>query len=259
MRKHDKEEQFPPYLQSLDEAKSKAQPRSSPPPDGQAGSSRVRSQPLAIQAALAPAPAPPQTVPVDDSRPQGPWRWTPLAAGVATFAWIAAVALLVMGNTGLEDRVSSPRLTLALVWAFAAVVSFVPIEFRLGLPGLTWQGVFGWALLGYILAYVPPPTGWLLDLPDLPVYLLFFLALFYAVASGALPITFLLGQRMYSGRLHRLDVRRARRQAYELGVLAVALVVLAALRVLSPLTALLLIAVFVLVETLLLSQVAPDG
>ena len=37
------------------------------------------------------------------------------------------------------------------------------------------------------------------------------------------------------------------------------LAVLAGLRVLSPLTGLLLVAIFVLIETLLLSQVAPDG
>ena len=146
-----------------------------------------------------------------------------------------------------------------MTWGLAALITFLPAEFRLGLPGLTWQGVTGWVLLGYILAFVPPPTGWLLDLPDLPVYLVFFLALFYAVAAAALPLMFLLGLRMYTQRIHRLDVRRARRQAYELGLLAVALMVLASLRLLAPLTGLLLIAVFVLVEILLLSQVTPDG
>jgi len=114
-------------------------------------------------------------------------------------------------------------------------------------------------LLGYILAFVPPPTGWLLDLPDLPVYLIFFAALFYAIAALTLPLTYVVGRQIYAHRMHQLDLRRARRQAYEFGALAVALTLLAALRVLTPLTGLLLVAVFILVETLLLSQVAPDG
>jgi hypothetical protein len=146
-----------------------------------------------------------------------------------------------------------------MAWAVAAALTFLPVQLRLGLPGLAWQGLAGWTLLGYVLAYVPPPTGWLLDLPDLPVYLLLFVALFFAIATASLPLTFLAGRRLYRRRMHRLDLRRARRQAYELGVLAVTLAVLAGLRVLSLLTGLLLVAIFVLVETLLLSQVAPEA
>ena len=214
-----------------------------------------------------PAPAGPPLTPValwrDPNPPlyteKGPWRWTPVVAGLAALAWLVAFGMLFAGGTALESRVASPRATFAAAWGLAALVTFLPIEFRLGLPGLTWQGMLGWTLLGYTLAFVPPPTGWLLDLPDLPVYLLFFLALFYAVAAATLPLTFLAGRRLYQRRMHRLDLRRARRQAYEFGLLAVACMVLAALRVLAPLTGLLLAAIFVLIETLLLSQVPPEG
>jgi uncharacterized membrane protein YhaH (DUF805 family) len=192
-----------------------------------------------------------------DATPSAPrWRWTWVVVAVAAIAWLVAIGLL-SGGSG-ADRVSSPRLTLAAAWAFAALVTFLPIEIRRGLPGLTLQGVTGWTLLGYMLAYVPPPTGWLLELPDLPVYLLFFVALFYALSAAALPLTQELGQRLYSRRLHQNDLRRSRRQAYEIGLLAVAVMLLASLRVLMPLTILLLVAVLVLVETLLLSQVAPE-
>lgn len=159
----------------------------------------------------------------------------------------------------MAPRLSSPRTTFVVVWLLASAITFIPIEYRLGLPGLTVQGVAGWTLLGYLLAYAPPPTGWLLDLPDLPVYLLFFLALFYAVSAATLPLTVLAGQRFWSHRLLRLDMRRARRQSYELGILIVGLLVLAGLRVLTPLTGVLFLAVMVLVEMLLLSQVAPEG
>ena len=215
---------------------------------------RVRSQPLAVQ----PAPVAPVAAPEVEA-PRGPWRWTPLAAGLAVLAWLAAVALLVTASRGGDMSTGSPRTTLAIVWGIAALVTFVPLEFRLGLPGLTWQGLLGCTLLGYTLAFVPPPTGWLLDLPDLPVYLLFFVGLFHAGTAIALPFSYVAGQHFYIRRMHQLDLRRARRQAYEVGLLLVALTVLAALRVLSPLTGLLLVAVFVLVEALLLSQVAPDG
>jgi hypothetical protein len=178
---------------------------------------------------------------------------------LAAIAWIVALGLLVTSAGTLAGRVASPRLLLAAVWGLAALITFGPIEFRLGLPGITWQGIAGWVLLGYTFAFVPPPTGWLLDLPDAPVYLLFFVALFYAVSSAALPFTYLLGQRLYTRRMHQQDLRRSRRQAYELGVLVVALMVLAALRALSPLTALLVVAAVLLVETLLLSQVAPES
>lgn len=202
-------------------------------------------------------------VPQDDTpdkvQTRREWPWMALILGLAGIVWLAAIGLLVSGGSGIADQVSSPRMTLAVTWAAAAMLTFLPLEIRLGLPGLTWQGVGGWTLLGYTLAFVPPPTGWLLDLPDLPVYLILFLALFYAISAAALPLTYAIGRTIYARRMHQFDVRRARREAYELGGLAVALLFLAGLHVLSWLTALLLVAVFALVETLLLSQVAPDG
>jgi len=181
-------------------------------------------------------------------------EYSPISSAVSDVRRISS-SRHCRAETVLVTRIS----VVARAWAIAAAITFLPIEFRLGLPGLAWQGLLGWTLLGYILAYVPPPTGWLLDLPDLPVYLLLFIALFFAVAAGTLPLTFLAGRRLYQRRMHRLDLRRARRQAYELGVLAVALTTLGGLRVLSLFTGLLLVAIFILIEMLLLSQVAPDG
>ncbi len=248
----------PPYLAGLkpSEGSEPRAPKRRPKEDAAtAKGPRPRSRPL-------PAPLTPVVLWRDPNPPlgseKGPWRWTPVVAGLAGLAWLVALGMLG-ATSGLGERVSSPRATLAVAWWLASVLTFLPLEFRLGLPGLTWQGMIGWTLLGYTLAFVPPPTGWLLDLPDLPVYLVFFLALFYAVAASTLPLTFLAGRRLYQRRMHRLDLRRARRQAYEFGMLAVALTALAGLRVLSVATGLLLVAIFVLAETLLLSQVAPEG
>ena len=228
-----------------------AQARRRPAP----AATHLRSQPPRVPA-LATAPSPVAVGASGSARPR--WSWTPVLFAVAALAWLLALGLLATAGSPLEGRVGSPRLLFAVVWAVAALLAFAPVELRLGLPGLTWHGIMGWVLLGYILAFVPPPTGWLLELPDLPVYLLFFVACFYAVSSAALPLTYLLGRRLFARRMHQLDLRRARRQAREIGLLAVALMVLAAMRVLMPLTGVLVVAVIVLVETLMLSQVTPE-
>ncbi|HEX6289721.1 MAG TPA: hypothetical protein VFZ66_11050 [Herpetosiphonaceae bacterium] len=218
---------------------------------------RVRSQPLNA--------APPRRVRepvVLDWEPEpmtGPWRAKPFVVGLAIVAWIVALGLLMSVPAQIERVTGLLRLLVPLIWATAAAITFVPIQLRLALPGVGWQGIVGFGLLGYILAFVPAPSGWLLDLPDLPVYLLLFLAIFYAVSAAIVPLTYLLGQRYYKLRIHRLDVGRARRQAYEVGLLIVVALVMAGLRVLSPITFGLLALVIVLTEALLLSQVQPEG
>jgi hypothetical protein len=219
--------------------------------------SRVRSQPLNA--------TPPKRVrePVllewEPEPMTGPWRAKPFVVGLAIAAWIVAAGLLV-SDPGRDGQATGlVRVLVPLVWATAAAITFVPIQLRLALPGIGWQSIVGFGLLGYILAFVPAPTGWLLDLPDLPVYLLLFLAIFYAISAAIVPLTYLLGQRYYRLRIHRLDVGRARRQAYEVGLLIVVTLVMAGLRVLSPVTFGLLVLIIVLTEALLLSQVQPEG
>lgn len=202
-----------------------------------------------------------QPLPLDDDLEPigGPWRAGPYVIGAAIVAWLLALAVLLIDPARLAQAGLPPRLLIPLVWGGAAAITLVPIQVRMALPGLAWQGMLGFGLLGYLLAFTPAPSGWLLDLPDTPVYLLFFFAVFYAITALALPLTYLLGQRFYTLRLHRLDVGRARRQAYEIALLIVAVLVMAGLRVLSPITFGLLAIVMALTEALLLSQVQPEG
>ena len=216
----------------------------------------VRSLPLPVRPVV---PEPPPPLVEEPVRPRGPWRWTPVVALIAVAAWIAAALTLTTGLANALPSLGSPRQIVVGAWLGAALLSFAPLQWRLGLGGLAWQGAFGWTLLGYLLAFTPPPTGELVELPDLPVYLLLFLALFYAVASAFFPVAFLVGQRLFSSRLQRLDVRRARRQGYEAGLFIVGLLALSGLRVLTIWTGLLLLIVVVLLETLLISQVPPEG
>lgn len=218
--------------------------------------SRVRSQPLPGSA----APRRPREPVVLDWEPEpqtGPWRAKPLVVGLALLAWIAALALLLSEPGRLVG--AAPRVLVPGSWALAAALTFIPVQVRLGLPGVGWQAMLGFGLLGYLLAFVPAPTGWLLDLPDLPVYLLLFFAVFYAVTATIVPLSYLIGQRFYKLRIHRLDVGRARRQGYEVGLLIVVTLGMAGLRVLTPMTFGLLVLVVVLTEALLLSQVQPEG
>lgn len=222
---------------------------------------RVRSQPIpGSEPKVAPKRVR-EPVPLDwEPEPmRGPWAAKPFVIGLAVLAWLVAISLLVAAPERLVVAGIGPRVLVPLSWGLAAALTFVPIQLRMALPGIGWQSIVGWALLGYLLAFVPAPTGWLLDLPDLPVYLLLFFAMFYTVTAAMVPLTYLLGQRFYKLRIHRLDVGRARRQAYEIGLLIVVALVMAGLRVLSPITFGLLALVMLLTEALLLSQVQPEG
>ncbi|MDP9313897.1 MAG: hypothetical protein M3R24_23965 [Chloroflexota bacterium] len=231
------------------------------PPPRTAATSRIRSHPLPAPERQVVHKRVREPVPFDwEPEPmQGPWVAKPLVIGLAALAWLVALGLLLAAPERLVVAGVGARVLVPLSWGLAAALTFVPVQLRMALHGIGWQSIVGWALLGYLLAFVPAPTGWLLDLPDLPVYLLLFFAMFYTVTAAMVPLTYLLGQRFYKLRIHRLDVGRARRQAYEIGLLIVIALVMAGLRVLSPITFGLLALVMVLTEALLLSQVQPEG
>lgn len=173
-------------------------------------------------------------------------RW--LIVLVALAAALAAVAMLLVEPL---RSLGTPvfRVLLLLTWVIAATIIFVPLQRRLEAPGLAWQSVVGWALLGYILAFVPAPSGSLLDLPELPSYLLLFFAVFYAAATATTPVTWLVARRRLADPY--LQAQRARRQAYELAALVVATMAMAALRVLTLWAFGLLVLVTILAEALL--------
>ncbi|NJN67824.1 MAG: hypothetical protein HC884_14505 [Chloroflexaceae bacterium] len=136
----------------------------------------------------------------------------------------------------------------------AGLLTFVPIERRMELPGLAVEGTGGTMLLFYTLALVPPPTGWWLSLPDLPVYGLLMLAVFWSAAATTLPFVHAIRQRVIQQRPRRLNVREAHRQSHEIGFLAASLVVLSGLRVLTVVSFLLLALIVVTSELLILAR-----
>lgn len=179
-----------------------------------------------------------------------------IAAAAAGICWAAALALLIYGGL---DRISNPleleRLLYYCLVLSAALLTFVPIEIRLQLTGLTIEGVIGFGLLAYTLAFVPAPQGWLLEPVDLPVYGLFFVALLIAGAAVARPFLAVLSRRFFQQRARAFDPRRVRRQAYEIGLFLAAAAVLGSLNVLSWASLLLIGVAIGIAELLFLSRV----
>jgi hypothetical protein len=178
-----------------------------------------------------------------------------LAAVAAGLCWAATLALLLFGGLHAAEPPLAPQRLIYYALALgAALLTFAPIESGLNMPGLTVEGMVGAALLLYALAFVPPPTEWLLSPPDMPVYALLIGALFLCGAAGSRPFLYAIGRRLYKERVHALDLRRVRRQSYEVGLLIAALAALAGLRVLTWVSALLLALALTIAELLFLAR-----
>lgn len=177
-----------------------------------------------------------------------------LFAVAAGLCWASALAMLLSVRFDADATVLAPERVIFYVLVLAAgLLTFVPIQRQLHAPGLALEGVGGFWLLLYTLAFVPAPTDWLLWLPDLPVYLIFIAALFWSVSAVALPIVYLLGARIFRQRARKYDLKRAWRQAHEVGALAALWAGMAGLRVLTPLYVLLVLLILIIAEMLFLS------
>jgi hypothetical protein len=183
-------------------------------------------------------------------------RWSFVLAMAASLCWTGALALLFLADLHREaDPLAPQRLLFYALVLAATLLTFVPLQLALRVPRLAFDGVVSLSLLLYTIAFAPPPTGWLLALPDLPVYVLFLGLLFWSTATVVLPFTYAVGQRLFQQRARRRDTHRARRQAYEVGALVACTAGLAALNVLSWVSLLLLLLIVTLAELLFLSRV----
>ena len=183
-----------------------------------------------------------------------------LLAVAAGLCWACVIALLLSGNLDAEhDLLATPRLIYYGLTLAAGLLTFVPVQRQLRLPGLAFEGVAGVFLLLYTLAFVPPPTGWLLALPDTPVYAIFAAAIFWSASAIMLPIVYALGKWMFRQRARQYDLRRARRQAHEVGALAAALAALAGLRLLTLFGVALVGLILFVAEMLFLSFVETEA
>ncbi len=179
-----------------------------------------------------------------------------LLAGAAGLCWASAGGLLLGPELAATPALFAPlRVIFYLLVLAAALLTFLPLQHSLRAPGLALEGACGALLLGYTLAFVPPPNGPIYSLPELPVYLIFLGSLFALVSAAALPAVAMIGRRVFRRRARQYDLIRSRRQAHEVGAWAAALGVLAGLQILAPLSVLLVTIVIVLVEILFLAYV----
>ncbi|NCC32566.1 MAG: hypothetical protein EOM24_11185 [Chloroflexia bacterium] len=182
-----------------------------------------------------------------------------LLAAIAGLCWSAALALLLFGGLSPADPVLALQRLLFYGLALTApLLTFIPVERAMALTGLTIEGTVGSFVLLYILAFVPAPQDWLLDLPDLPIYTLFIVALFLVGAAVSRPFLHAVSLRLFRTRARALDGRRVRRQSYEIGLLVAMIALLAGLRVLTWVSLLLLTVVVVIAELLFLAQVRAE-
>lgn len=183
-----------------------------------------------------------------------------LLAAFAGLCWAGALALLFLGGVvPHSDPLAPMRVLFYILIVLAGLLTFLPAERRLGLPGLAFEGIAGSFLLLYTIAFVPPPTGWLLSPPDAPVYLILAAGVFWCCSALVMPLVYAAGRRLFHQRARRYDLRRARRQAHEIGALAALSVGLAGLRVLTPVGVILLALILVVAEFLFLSFVETMG
>ena len=179
-----------------------------------------------------------------------------LLALTAGLCWAIVFCLVLLGDLHTYQLVLAPqRLLFYGVVLLGGFLTFVPIQQRLELPGLALEGIVGSALLCYTLAFVPPPSSWLFSLPDLPVYILLIVALFWCVSAVVMPLVYAAGRIIFSTRIHQLDLRRVRRQAHEVGALVALIGMLASLRVLTWVSLLLLVLIMIIGELLFLSRI----
>ncbi len=179
-----------------------------------------------------------------------------LLAVAAGLCWSCALAMLLTLNIGADpDVLATERIIFYVLVLMAGLLSFVPAQHQLGLPGLAFEGVAGTFLLLYALAFVPPPTGSLLSLPDIPVYTIIMLALFWSISAIAMPLVYTLSKRLFRQRARQYDTRRSRRQAHEIGALVALAGGMAGLRVLTPIAFVLLVLILVVTEMLCLAYI----
>lgn len=190
-----------------------------------------------------------------------PYRRPALLLAVAAgLCWASAIALMLSTSLAIPQNIFfSERIIFVVLVVLAGLLTFVPIQRHLRISGLVLEGVAGTSLLLYTLAFVPSPTDWILSLPDTPVYVLFMVALFWSGSASTLPFIYILGQRLFQRRTRRYDIRRARRQSHEVGILLAACAGLAGLRVLTLPSVVLIILILIVTEMLFLSFVEPDA
>ncbi|WP_298820775.1 hypothetical protein [Chloroflexus sp.] len=187
-------------------------------------------------------------------------NWLLPLALLAGLSWALVIAMVIGLDLARGPNLLSPlHLIFHGMALVTGIITFFPLEKRLDLPGLTVEGALGSWLLLVTIAIIPAPTGTLLDPPDMPVYALMIFAVFLLVSAIVRPVIAALSRRWLALKAWARDNRRARREAYEIGLFAAMTLALAALRALDPIKLIALALMLVLVEIIFLSLVGVES
>src|SRR5438046_6673273 len=98
-----------------------------------------------------------QRTKLNSDRNASPGRRPALLLAVAAgLCWACAFAMLLSANLEATHALLAPvRVIFYALVLLAGLLTFVPFQRRLGLPGLALEGVAGSLLLLYTLAFVP--------------------------------------------------------------------------------------------------------
>jgi hypothetical protein len=163
----------------------------------------------------------------------------------STVFWLALAQLVLVADVGSEAGVSPRRVLACLLLIAAPGLTFIPLARWMDAPLYDIEGMLGWGILGFTVAFVEPDTP-----PTLPQFLLFLVPLTVALATLFTPLAWLVALHRRRGVRLRRDVIRARRRGYLAAFAVVALILLHGVGTLSPTSAGLLFAVLALGEAL---------
>lgn len=177
-----------------------------------------------------------------------------LLASVALNLWIALGYLIFSRNAGEQAPLSNLALITYALLILAPAVTFIPIARWLDAPLYDSESIAGWAIFGYVFAFVTP---------DQPIsrgaFLVFLMPLTVVIATLATLVAYAFGRRLSGGKTSRSLFFQARRQGYLIAIAVVVLLLLHSFEVLSPFNGTLLVIIIVLAETLMLARSRPSS
>jgi hypothetical protein len=180
-----------------------------------------------------------------------------LQGAAAGFCWGLLIYLLfgMYLSLGL-DLTAAPfwmplRLLSYILILVAPALTFFPISRMLELGRFAYFGTISWAAFGFVVAYVDPTAG---GRVSVPAYLVFLVLLFAAILALFVPISFAVGFKLLSLRVHKHDLARAWRESALVAIFGVVCLVLQAIDIFSPVNALLFFLIIALVEVFFLAR-----
>jgi hypothetical protein len=175
-----------------------------------------------------------------------------ITSGIAWASWIYFLFVFEVG--AIPNPWDPWRIVFYFLLLLAPALTFVPMALRLKWYFFAPYAVVGWAVFGFLLAFIPPPLAVLTQRQSPLAVWYYFLDLFVVLTTILAPIAHVAGLRFLSSRAHQRDFARAWREA---GFLAFYIVGLAIARNLGLITwpiILLGLLFLVLVEALFLAR-----